>query len=284
MKKVYLLFVAAVLAACSTESLETDNLDSLNAAMAGKEKASAATAVADVRSEWLFSNNGGLNQGKVTVTNDCDSVTLQFTELDGDPLTEVEFDLRTSLPALNKGGNLNETLSFSFADLDDNLSFTISFSDLGITHEDDLYIFAKAWGKWAGLSEHGNLNYFSYNVEEVACPGCEEFFTYDHNGNESYTFTYVPSEDMDNAEVTFTFPQGHVNVSPDLYAQNGEGNDTTFSTVLDLDACEAYNWTFELSVDCRGKGQKQANLWTDFTVDGESKKGELEIITQSCSE
>lgn len=128
----------------------------------------------------------------------------------------------------------------------------------------------------------GGFDYVS-TITVVECEDCEESFTYDDNEDGSYTFTYVPAEDMTGANVTFTFPQGFVDVSPAPFTQNGNGNDTTFSSTMDLTSCEEYSWTFELSTHCRGKGQAAVNLWTDFKVNETSKKGDLENITQSCN-
>lgn len=282
MKKIYLLFVAAALAACSAEPVETEGIDSLDASVTGKTKSELSTNVVDVRNEWTYTNKGEVNQGKVQIINDCDSVTLQFLNLDGEPLTEVDFDITTVLPSLSNGGNISGSFNYDFSDLDENLSITIPFTELGITHEDNLFIFAKAWGKWAGLSTHGNYNYFTYDVQEVIC-GCEESFIYDPKGDGSYTFTYIPAEDMDDAELVFTFPQSVIMEGLTGWTHNGNGNAQTWKTVMDLDACSTYSWTVTLDAECNPSGK--TILWTDFNVGEDSKKEAfaLENIVKSCS-
>ena len=50
------------------------------------------------------------------------------------------------------------------------------------------------------------------NVSVVNCNGCDESFSYVNNGGNNFTFTYIPSESVPNANIIFTFAQG-VNVS-----------------------------------------------------------------------
>lgn len=275
MKKLSFIIVLLAMMSCSSEALDTGSV-SLDA------KSSQLISSNDSPSnEWTYINNGGKTQGKVLVSNDCESVTLQFVEM-GSVIEDGEFDLTTSLPELNNGGQINGGFSYSLEDLDDNLSFTISFEDLGITHEDDLYIFAKAWGKWAGTSEYGRLNYFTYDVEEKSC-ACEESFDYVKNPDGSYTFTYIPAEDMEDAHLTFTFPQAEAEFTKEGWTKNGKENAQTWSQTRDLTACMSYEWNVTLTRICMGSTNNN-NVWTDFKVGEASKKGELENITQACPE
>lgn len=107
----------------------------------------------------------------------------------------------------------------------------------------------------------------SYNLvgvcqEEV----CEESFTYEDNKDGTYTFTYIPASDIDNAELVFTFAQNSVKSAQDGWEDKGQ----TYQKTMNLDACQEYNWTFTL--DCKDLNNVQ-NLWTDFKVNDVSKKG-----------
>lgn len=120
------------------------------------------------------------------------------------------------------------------------------------------------------------------NAEPVIvsnCNDCEESFSYFDNGDGTYTFTYVPAENMNDALVVFTFAQG-VDVSG---LEGWDGNGVTRQLSLDFVACDEYSWTVELDTNCNGGGQKEANLWTDFKVGDESKKNdETPNITKNC--
>lgn len=128
----------------------------------------------------------------------------------------------------------------------------------------------------------GNGGFTQVPVTVVDCnTGCDESFSYVSNGGGSYTFTYVPSVDMENVNVEFTFAQG-VEVSGLLeFTRNGNDNSSVWSATLSFDACTTYTWTVVLSPDCSGKS-KNSNVWTDFKVGGESKKGELANIVIAC--
>src|SRR5690606_12809446 len=55
----------------------------------------------------------------------------------------------------------------------------------------------------------GGFDYYD-TLNVVDCSDCEESFTYVTNNDGTYTFTYVPAEDMDDASIVFTFAQGVV--------------------------------------------------------------------------
>lgn len=109
--------------------------------------------------------------------------------------------------------------------------------------------------------------------------GCEESFSYTDNGDGTYAFTYIPEEDMEAAELVFTFAQGLAVSGLADWDKAG----VTMQKVMDLKACTTYSWTVELDADCKGRGQQTANLWTDFKVNDESKKGELANIVKACN-
>lgn len=103
-------------------------------------------------------------------------------------------------------------------------------------------------------------------VEEC---GCEESFNYVKNEDGTYTFTYVPAEDVTGAELVFTFPQSALDGEPlSGWTYNGQ----TMQTSMDLVACQEYSWT--VSLTCKDQNNPQ-NKWTDFKVNEVSKKGTL---------
>ena len=123
-------------------------------------------------------------------------------------------------------------------------------------------------------------NWTEISVSVVDCSDCEESFNYLANEDGSYTFTYVPEEDMDEAEVVFTFAQSVVASGYDW--PSWKGNSSSRTETMDLKACDVYTWTVFLTGDCSGNSN-ESNLWTDFNVDGDSKKNdETPNIKKSC--
>lgn len=123
----------------------------------------------------------------------------------------------------------------------------------------------------------GGFEYLA-TLNIVDCSDCEESFSYVDNEDGTYTFTYVPEEDMVDANLVFTFAQGVAVDGLEGWTSNG----VTKQMKMDLEACETYSWTVGLDTDCRGVGQPNANLWTDFKVNDVSKKGDLGNIVESC--
>lgn len=125
----------------------------------------------------------------------------------------------------------------------------------------------------------GGFDYFA-TLSVVDCSECEESFTYTSNENGSYTFTYIPAEDMEGVDVVFTFAQSVVATG---YEWSGwKGNSSTRTEVMNLNACSVYTWTLFLTGDCNGNSP-ESNLWTDFKVNNVSKKGDLSNIERVCS-
>ena len=124
-----------------------------------------------------------------------------------------------------------------------------------------------------------NVQSFDYYMRDK-CTGCEEDFTYTDNGNNSYTFTYTPGEDMMDQLVVFTFAQGTVVTGlDDSWSTNGATRQKTMS----FTECEPVSWTVTLTPDCHGHSG-QSNVWTDFKVNDISKKGDLSNIVITCPE
>ena len=109
----------------------------------------------------------------------------------------------------------------------------------------------------------------NFTPKDLCETECTESFSYVNNGGGSYTFTYIPDADYTDANLVFTFAQG-LTISGDLssWASNGVTKQKTMS----LTACNTYEWT--VTLDCATMPGAQ-NLWTDFKVNDESKKGTL---------
>ena len=136
---------------------------------------------------------------------------------------------------------------------------------------------------WAGCDEvEWSLEETAYDGGQIIgggtyeligiCGDCEESFDYKENEDGTYTFIYVPAEDLDDAELVFTFPQGALDGDPiEDWTYNGQ----TMQTTMSLTACTPYEWTVSLS--CKDLTNPQ-NKWTDFKVKNVSKKGNLDNI------
>jgi len=126
----------------------------------------------------------------------------------------------------------------------------------------------------------GSRGFTEISVTVLNCNVCEESFSYTSNLDGSYTFTYIPAEDMSGAEVVFTFAQSVVASGYDWPSWNSKSSTRTES--MDFDACSVYNWTVFLEADCSGQSGK-SNVWTDFKVNDVSKKNEnTPTLEQSC--
>lgn len=133
----------------------------------------------------------------------------------------------------------------------------------------------------------GNGGFTEVAVTVLNC-GCDESFSYVDNGGGSYTFTYIPAENMTNVNVVFTFAQGVNVIGLDGWNENG----VTRQMGMDLVACKTYSWTVELTPKCSGNSPN-SNVWTDFKVENndgdtsnDSKKNISEPtpnIVRSCS-
>lgn len=116
-------------------------------------------------------------------------------------------------------------------------------------------------------------------VTVVDCTDCEENFSYTTNGGNNYTFFYTPEKDMVDANLVFTFAQSVAISGLNTWSNSGQ----TMQKSMNLDACTTYQWTVELARECSGNSQN-SNVWTDFNVDGVSKKNSATPnITQSCN-
>jgi len=129
----------------------------------------------------------------------------------------------------------------------------------------------------------------SYSLIGVCPSGCDESFNYDENEDGSYTFTYLSSEDLYDAEIKFTCPhiKGFETQDGKEYSIN-PGNSHGSPTVLtwngDIEACSEITFTLSFDAVCEQNNAGKANLFTDFKVNGLSKKGDNENIVFACPE
>jgi hypothetical protein len=241
MKKIYLLFLAIGITACSTDSLENINSEAAETANFSGKKEATTAAVEKFNVPELI----------------CAGEEAEFS---------IEADLKINLQVQQYDEILDEWYPvFQESQSDSSVeNFWLTFEEAGT------YQLRYKIGS-------GGFTETSVVVENCAC---EESFSYDQNEGGSYTFTYIPGEDMTDAELVFTFAQA---TSYDLssWTHNGNGQSQTWQTTMDLTACTVYSWTVFLDANCSGNSG-QSNLWTDFKVNDVSKKGGLPNITKSC--
>ena len=127
----------------------------------------------------------------------------------------------------------------------------------------------------------------SYALIGICSSGCDESFSYTDNQDGSYTFKYVSSEDLENPEVKFTCPHivGFEALDGKVYAVNpgnSHGSPTVLTWIGNIEACTEITFTLSFDADCNQTNSGKANLFTDFKVNGESKKGSNENIVYNC--
>lgn len=169
MKKIYLLFVAASLAACSAESVENEMI-SLDATVTGKNKI-AAEAVAN---EFVVPELICVGEDAEFLINAEVGSNIQVQQYDTELGDWVQVD------------QVNKTLTNPHIT-------TLNFATAG-----EYQLRYKAGS--GGFSS-------AYAITVENC-GCEEIFSYVDNGDMTYTFTYTPEEEMIDAKLVFTFAQG----------------------------------------------------------------------------
>jgi len=129
----------------------------------------------------------------------------------------------------------------------------------------------------------------SYSLIGVCSSNCEESFSYEDKQDGSYTFTYVSPEDLEGAEVKFICPHIVSFVAEDekeysVNPGNSHGSPTVLKWTGDIEACSEITFTLSFEADCEQTNSGKANIFTDFKVNGNSKKGDNENIVFACSE
>ena len=169
MKKFYLLFVAAALAACSAEPVETEGIDSLNSAVSGKEKIETAEDLDPMG----FYNGSNKLQGTLALSHDCDFLHVSLIPGAGELLDDAQLGL-FELGTLPKENGTASELQFTFdSEYSNGSGWDIPLSELPSNLK--LNIFVHAWGTWAGekiLGEKNNApsyTVFTFDFAELNC-------------------------------------------------------------------------------------------------------------------
>lgn len=206
------------------------------------------------QSDWQYFGNQSKQISYIAYNTEEKFVILVTAggDFNADATYTVTFEGETAVKNLQGAGNL--TFEFDLP-LDWEACQEVSFS-----------IYQEGGSNPVSLSA-------DYNLIGICEFGCEESFYYVENTDGTYTFTYIPAEDMVDALVVFTFAQGVVVSGLEDFGSSG----VTMQDILNFDACQTYSWTVEMTGDC-GR-----NLWTDFKVNGESKKGGLPNIVMDCN-
>lgn len=249
-KLIYLTFLAIGMTGCSVESMDSDELVTADA----KFKAQDVE-----KSMHLQETEICFGEAPTFVFN-----FPQDSKGNGDP-KETDIQIQQFNPDLNEWEQI-EKLSYSGSGPEE------------YTYEDE--VFAIGTYDFRVSIGSGGFDYTT-TLDVVECSDCQESFSYEPNEDGSYTFTYIPEEDMDGAEVVFTFAQGTV-VSGYEWA-NWNGSSSTRTEIMNLEACETYTWTVSLVPDCSGQGNSKGNVWTDFKINDVSKKGDLGNIEITCN-
>jgi hypothetical protein len=108
---------------------------------------------------------------------------------------------------------------------------------------------------------------------------CAETFTYVNKVGNQYLFTYVSPIALTDAVLTFTCP-GIVGYDAVVCAIEDLETPTNLTWTGDIGACTPITFLLTFYPNCTGKGS--LNLWTDFKVNGVSKKGALSNINYKC--
>lgn len=251
MKKItYLFVVLFTAAACSVESLDSAEEDLVTANASAKLKSQES-------SNSLSPDYATICEGEVP------TFTFNFPQNDkGNGQTQVQLQMEVAPDEWEQ-------------------IFKEDYNDAGpkeYTYDYSIALGAEVSYNFRAKIGSGGFDYLS-TITVVECSDCEESFTYVDNGDKSYTFTYVPAEDVTGAEVVFTFAQG-VDVDG---LEGWENNGQTRQDVMDLEACEVYSWTVTLDAKCSGNSPN-SNVWTDFKVNDVSKKAnEEDKFIQSCN-
>jgi len=120
------------------------------------------------------------------------------------------------------------------------------------------------------------------------CTQCDESFSYAANEDGSYTFTYVSEVRLNAAEVKFTSPHitGFTAGDGKTYnvnLGNKNGSPTVLTWTGDIAACTPITYILSFDADCEQNEAGFANLWNDFKVNGDSKKGFNKNIKYDCN-
>lgn len=260
------LMSAALLFSCSQiEPFEMEDMKVLRSTASTASSEDFCVSAFPMEAVEVYSN--AARGVTVTAKNDADSTYFTITRSTGN------MTVRVATPGVEVTQTNKETI------LEGGTTVTVSVPHKANWNRGDIVTVSfYVSGLGGGSDNRFQTGIISYNLRDI-CSDCVENFSYINNGNGSYTFTYVSEEDINDAQLVLTFAQGVVVEGLDNWSTNG----STRQLMRDINKCEKYKWTVGLVTDCNGQGQNSANLWTDFKVNGVSKKGELDNIVKSCN-
>ena len=132
----------------------------------------------------------------------------------------------------------------------------------------------------------------TYNLIGICISGCTESFSYATSDNKNVVFTFVSPVSLTGAVVKLTCPHitGYTATDGKVYSVNNEKNPTVLTWKGDITACTPVTFSLSFAPDCGQNNAGFANVWTDFTVNEDSKKDitfptgttEWPIIKYSC--
>jgi hypothetical protein len=247
-----LLIAAAVMSSCQKEELTAEDL---SLKIASGDYFDFSTLAPCPEEEITITFDNGYN-------NDCGNTQIQMSYNGGD---WIQVALKSPV---------NGEVSYTF-----NVSENIG----------DTYEFRGSWTATGGksCSDTGENIKFENGTaldEIVVTECCVPGFNYVDNGDGTYTFTLTPEEDMEDAELAFTFAQSaYLSGLPDSEGWKQAGNEgQVMKTTIDLTECETLTWTVTLTANCSGNSPN-SNVWTDFKINDTSMKADPDDkFTQSC--
>ncbi|NJW51419.1 hypothetical protein [Salinimicrobium oceani] len=177
MKKIYLLFVAAGLAACTAEPVENYELNSLDASVAGKNKVVATVVYEGLENPGFattsfdlikyHSNDPTKDQikGKVFVSNDCNNIIFK---VEGEDVGDINLGIYTDENDFPKINGANSNVAPELPITED--SFSNGIYTLPVGDIKEIFVFVNAGGhSWGGDLHWGNANYFLYELQLDTC-------------------------------------------------------------------------------------------------------------------
>ena len=160
----YLIFFAAVSLGCSVDALDSnDNYDPVDAkAKKGQDQAVVASEYEGPgQAEFRKNNNNSVSQGYILVSNDCDNLYVEIVPA-GDLPDGVHLGLFQGDLFPKENGTESDLDAYDYQP-----TYTFSLDDFDTSQE--LRIFSKAWGTFAGMETWGKASYFTYTFEDVVC-------------------------------------------------------------------------------------------------------------------
>lgn len=204
--------------------------------------------------------------------------------------TETQFIINVFYDII--AGNSNSKADITITIDGDDLLFEDVEKGSTVSHSIDLTVNWKACDEIKfQISQEGLGTQISFDETYAlvgVCPeGCEEGFSYIENEDDSYTFTYISAEDLTDASIKFTCPHivSFESLDGKTYSVNpgnGKGSPTVLTWNGDIEACTEITFTLAFEADCEQNEGGFANIFTDFKVNGISKKGSNSNIKFEC--